>query len=317
MAEVCIAAQNVTALDGGEITRLLQEAGFRVREVEGADGMNEAELASAMGGADAVMAGTERYSFRLLNRLPNLKLISRRGAGTDNVDLATAKKLGICVANTPGVTSAAVAELTMAMLLAADRQLPMHNAALHRGEWKKALASGLMGKTLGLAGFGGIAREVAQRAHAFGMRVLCNYRHRDKAAERQLGVQYATFDELLAESDYLSVHVPLTPETRGMFGAAEFARMKPEAVFVNTARGAVADEDALAAALQSGSIRGAAVDVYSEEPCAHSPLMACENAILTPHIGSFTRQTFAQMNRMCAENIIAFFRDGTCCHLVG
>lgn len=316
MAEVCITAENVTALDGGETVRLLRDAGFAVREIEGAGELDRETLARAIGGADAVMAGTERYDAALLERLPNLKLVSRRGAGWDNVDLAAAAACGIRVANTPGVTGAAVAELTMSLILAADRQLGAHDAAMKRGEWKRILAEGLAGKTLGLVGFGGIGREVAVRARAFGMRVLCYYRRRDAAAEREYGAQYAPLNELLAGSDFVSVHVPLTGETRGMFGAAEFARMKPSAVFVNTARGAVADEAALAEALRFGAIRGAAVDVYGEEPCRQSPLMACENAILTPHIGSFTRQTFLAMNRMCAQNIIAFLLRGSCDNLV-
>lgn len=316
MAEVCITAGNVTVLDGGETVRLLQETGFAVREIRDAGAMDGEALARAIGNADAVMAGMERYSAAVLSRLPNLKLISRRGAGVDNIDMGAAQRQGIRVANTPGVTSAAVADLTMLFILAFDRQLGAHDALMKQGIWSKILADGLVGKTLGLVGFGGIAREVAARAKSFGMQLLCYYRNREEAAERACGIQYAPLDELLAKGDYVSVHVPLTEQTRAMFGAAEFARMKPNAVFINTARGAVADEAALAEALRSGIIRGAAVDVYAEEPCKASPLMGCENVILTPHVGSFTRQTFAAMNRMCAENIIAFLQNGTCEHLV-
>jgi D-3-phosphoglycerate dehydrogenase len=272
----------------------LQRAGAELVSVEG---QHPDEILAAAADCDALLIVSSYVPAAVIECLDRCRVLSRLGAGTDRVDVAAATRRGIVVANVPDFCVNEMAEHIMALLLAWARRLSFMTEAMRRGHWSARHHPGvhrLAGRTLGLVGFGTSARAVAGRASAFGMRLLAWARnppqHREGAA--RLGVELAPLDRVLAESDFVSVHLPLTDQTRRLLGAAELARMKPEAVLINAARGAVVDEAALVAALRERRIAGAALDVFegidvfalSEAPAAH-PLLELDNVLLTPHCG--------------------------------
>ena len=198
----------------------------------------------------------------------------------------------------------------MAYIMYFARRLDLQSASMHRGEWKRSMTYGAKNRTLGLIGFGGIGKEIARRADGFGMNVLYNCRHPQKAWETEYNVHYAPIEEIAQKSDYISINVPLTNETEGMIDASFIESMKHESVLINIARSRIVDETALAKALIGGRIRGACIDVYDSEPCTDSVFRSIENAVLTPHTANFTTENIKSMNELAAENIVKFF-DGT------
>ena len=308
MKKVCITAEGVTEIDRGKTTEALKRSGFEVAEQPYPSFSSEEEFCRFLAGADALLAGTEPLTREVLSCAPKLSVISRRGVGYNNVDLDFCAERGISVAITAGAVEDAVAELTMGYLLNFARKIPSQSHSLSLGNWHRELSHGLSGATLGLVGFGGIGQAVCRLANAFSMRVCYYAPHRHPDAEASLGARYLPLDGLLGESDYVSLHLPLNAATRQMFGLEQFRKMKQSAVFVNTARGGLVEEAALAKALQEGVIAGAAVDVFEREPCSDSPLMGLPNVILTPHSGTFTENTFTQMNLLAAQNITDYFR---------
>lgn len=248
---------------------------------------------------------------------PQLKIIANYAVGFNNIDVREATKRNIIVTNTPGVLTETTADLTWAILLAAARRLGEGERYLRAGRWDSWAPQLLLGvdiheKTLGIFGMGRIGQAVARRAKGFGMRILYTSRSPlDSETARELGATEVDKAVLLAESDFLSLHCPLLPETRHAFGAAEFAAMKKTAVFINTTRGPVVDEAALAAALESGEIFAAGLDVFEEEPKVHPRLLKCENALLIPHLGSATLETRTKMAAIAVSNIVAYYRGKT------
>ena len=254
---------------------------------------------------------TDRIDMEVLDAAgPGLKVISSCAVGVDNVDVAAATARGIPVGNTPGVLTDATADLTFALLLAAARRVVEGDRLVKNGGWKTwelglLLGADLHGATLGIVGFGRIGRAMARRASGFGMRIIFTD---PGPAKPEAGVEatQVDFDTLLRQSDFVSLHCPLTAETRGLMNAAAFAKMKPTAVLVNTSRGAVVDQAALYNALNSKRIFAAALDVTDPEPIpGDSPLLTLENCIVVPHIASASRQTREKMSMMAAENLIA------------
>ncbi len=233
----------------------------------------------------------------LLSLAPRLRVVANCAVGTDNVDLEACRRREIVVTNTPGVLTEATADLTWLLILAVARRFREGDALIRSGTWDgwkpmELMGASLDGKTLGVFGPGRIGTAVARRAEAFGMKVV--------TCDASDGPE--DFERLLAEADVLTIHTPLTPATRGRFGAAELARMKPGAILVNTARGPIVDEGALAAALGSGQLGGAGLDVYEKEPAVHPGLLPLPNVVLQPHLGSATRETRLAMARTaCAE----------------
>ncbi|HOV73539.1 MAG TPA: D-glycerate dehydrogenase [Candidatus Hydrogenedentes bacterium] len=242
---------------------------------------------------------------------PQLKVVANYAVGYNNVDIAAATRRGIVVTNTPGVLTETTADMTWALMMAAARRVTESERYLRAGEWKSwgpqlFLGVDIHGQTLGLFGMGRIGQAMARRARGFDMRVIYHDAVRLPAdRENELNAALVEKQTLLAESDFISIHCPLLPETTHAFGAAEFARMKPTAVLVNTARGPIVDEAALAEALSSRRIFAAGLDVYEREPEIHPALLACPNAVLVPHLGSATRTTRARMAEMAAANLIA------------
>jgi len=244
-----------------------------------------------------------------LSYSPRLRMVSILGTGTDNVDLTAATRRGITVTNTPGVGAASVAELTLALMLALVRSIPLNDSRVRTGRWEHVEAPELAGKTLGLLGLGAIGSYVARLGGALGMRVFGWSFVQDPVRAERLGVELlAERDEIFRRSDVVSLHLRNTPEVRGLVGARELALMKPGAYLINTARGALVDSPALASALRAGLIAGAALDVYTEEPLPpeRNPFLGLDNIILTPHIGAVTREANARSRAMPVDNIIAF-----------
>ncbi|QPH38762.1 2-hydroxyacid dehydrogenase [Pedobacter endophyticus] len=271
------------------------------------------ELIEACKDVDGLVSvGPNKLNAEFLNACKHLKVIALHSVGFDQVDVGEAKKLGIKIGNTPGVLSAATADTAFLLMLAVSRKAFYLHKKIISGDWKNyeptpELGIELNDKTLGVFGMGKIGSELAKKCvAAYGMKVIYHNRSRNEEAEKELEAKYVSFEELLAESDVLSVHTALTSETEGKFSAAVFKQMKPTAIFVNTARGAIHNEADLIEALKDGTIWGAGLDVTNPEPMdKDNPLLSMENVAVLPHIGSATVETRAAMAELIAENIVA------------
>lgn len=246
-----------------------------------------------------------------LERAAQLKIVANFGVGFNHIDVEAATQLGILVTHTPGVLTDATADTALALILAVGRRVVEGDRIVREQRFDHWSPFGFLGrmisgKTIGIVGLGRIGQAVARRAAGFDMRVLYHNRNRLNAAEEQrIGVAYVELDQLLSQSDYVSLHVPLTPQTRHLIGARELTRMKPEAFLINTARGQVVDEVALVDALRRRVIAGAGLDVYENEPRLAPGLSALDNVVLLPHVGSATVETRERMAEMVAENLLA------------
>ena len=253
---------------------------------------------------------------------PPLRLVANMAVGYNNIDVEAARRLGVQVTNTPGVLTEATADLTLALLLAVARRIPEADRFTRAGRftgWQPMLLLGeeLPGKTLGIVGMGRIGRAVARRALGFSMSILySNPQRLPPGSARTLNARFAPLEEVLRQADFLSLHVPYTPQTHHQLNAETLGLMKPSAYLINTARGAIVDEAALVAALQAGRLRGAALDVFEDEPRIHPALLQMEQVVLAPHIGSATRETRARMATTAAGNILAHLRGETPPNLV-
>jgi len=248
-------------------------------------------LAAALADADAlVVRSAVQVDDALMEKAPKLRVIGRAGVGVDNIDAEAATRRGIVVMNTPGANAVAVAELTIGLMLALARKLPAANASMHAGKWEKKNLQGaeLRGKTLGILGLGRIGMEVARRARGFGLEILGSDPFVSAAVARENNIKLVTLDELIAASDYLTLHVGLTPQTTGVINAKTLARMKKGVRIINCARGELVEDEALVAALKSGQVAGAALDVFAVEPPKESPYFELDNVILTPHVAGST-----------------------------
>ncbi len=275
-------------------------------------GMPPEDLARRLAGKDAVICQlTDKMSPAVMDVAPDLKVIANVAVGFDNIDIPAASARGIVAAHTPGVLTETTADMAFMLIMAAGRRLTEAERFLRRGEWREWYVDLLCGydihgATLGIYGLGRIGQAVARRARGFGMKVLYYDVNRlDESIENNLDAAYVDFDRLLTESDFLSVHAPLTPDTRHAIGAPEFAKMKKTAVLVNTARGPLVDEAALADALEAKTIAAAGLDVFEGEPNVHPKLLGVPNVVLTPHIASASIATRTKMCLMAAENVLA------------
>ena len=271
--------------------------------------VTRAELLAAAAGANAVIASDETFDAAVFAALPELRLVTRDGMGYNSVDLEAATAHGVLVTNSP-VMHVATANFAMGLITALVRRIIVADRAVREQGWTRRelfLAPGLDAMTLGVIGYGNIGRGVGQRALAHGMKVLAFSRGLSASQAQRDGVTLAPVERILADSDVVSLHVPLTDLTRGLIGAAQLARMRPGSYLVNTSRGAVVDEAALIEALRSGHLAGAALDVFQEEPVApDNPLLAMDNTILAPHIGSDTTVATVRAVEVCVENILAY-----------
>ncbi len=301
------------------ITRQIPEIGIKILKEKGYDvevGPEEPpsreELLEKIKGADAILSIlTEKINAEAMDAAgPQLKVVANYAVGFDNIDAIEAKKRGIFVTNTPGVLTEAVAEHTIALLFAVAERIVEADEFVRQGKFKSwgpklLLGIDIKGKTLGIVGFGRIGCEVAKRMHdGFDLKVIYYDIKRNEELEKQYHMEYRAFDDLLKESDFVSLHVPLLESTRHLINADKLNLMKPSAVLLNTSRGPVIDEAALAEALKNNKIFGAGLDVFEFEPKVHPDLIGLQNAVLTPHIASATLEVRNKMAEMAAQNII-------------
>ncbi len=256
---------------------------------------------------------TEKVDEELLRAAPKLRIAANVAVGFDNIDVAACTKRAVAATNTPGVLDETTADFAWTLMMAVARRLGEGEALARSGAWKgwdldQLVGTDVWGKTLGLVGFGRIGRAVARRASGFQMRVIYTDAVRvPQGVEKEWKAEFRELNTLLAEADFVSVHVPLLPETRGLFDAAKFERMKPTAFLINTSRGPVVHEAALVAALEAGKIAGAGLDVYEQEPLIH-PGLKRRNVVLAPHLASASVETRTKMACMAAENVAALFK---------
>jgi D-3-phosphoglycerate dehydrogenase len=293
--------------DHPDLRRLAEHGELRHFGTRAAD---RAELFRRLAEAEAIInvRGHTKLDAEALGHAPRLKLISVVGTGVDNIDLAAARERGVLVSNTPGVGAASVVEIGLALLLAVARHVPVTDRLLRQGVWDQRRGPELEGKTVGLLGLGDLGRRFARICQGLGMRTIGWSLRYDPERAAACGVELVEKDDLLRESDVVSLHIRATPETRGFIGQRELALMKPTAILINTARGAVIDNQALLEALQSKQIFGAGLDVHVPEPLPLelNVFTGCENVVMTPHLGGSTWEAVARTQRMPVDNIIAW-----------
>lgn len=306
--QVLITARSVVEV-GAEPLARLRQAGVEIIQTSGERPLRDAELAELVGAIDGIIAGVDQVGPLTLQRaVPRLKVVARNGVGIDTVDVSTATHLGIVVTNAPGVNTEGVADLVFGLMIGVARHLVEADRSVRDSQWVRVLGTELYGRCLGLVGFGRIAQAVARRAGGFEMRVLAVDTAPDEAVARRLGVQLTSLDAVLAEGDFVSIHVPLAADTRQLIGEPQLRRMRPTAYLINTARGGIVDETALARALQEGWIAGAACDVFEQEPPVGSPLLAAPRLLLTPHIGAHTTEAAMRGAEVAVENLLTALR---------
>jgi phosphoglycerate dehydrogenase-like enzyme len=296
---------NVLHKKDGEYAEILRAGGFDVRFPElGHRQLIEPELAATLAGVAATIAGSEPYTAAILADFPELRVISRTGVGFDAIDLAAARDRRVAIGITPGANHDAVAEQAFALLLGIARRVPQNHANVAGGGFERRVPEPVRGRTIGIVGFGRTGRAMAERALAFGMTVIAYDPYPVAPAP---GVRIVDLDEILASSDYLSLHAPMTPETAKLVRTETIARMKPSVRIVNTARGGLIDEADLAAALASGRVAGAALDVFADEPPVGSPLLGAPNTVFSPHLAGIDATSCAAMGAMAAQTIVDLY----------
>jgi D-3-phosphoglycerate dehydrogenase len=294
---------------GDEAVRKLEEADIEpVFEYWHGD-RTEEELLGIVGDVDAILAWIDPFTRRVIEAAPRLKVICRTGIGVDSVDVEAATERGVAVCMTPGSNRHAVSEYAMALILMCSRQLPANLGVIRSGEWKTYMGVDLAESTLGIVGLGSIGREVAQRARGFEMRILAHDTKEDKVFADAFGITHVPLDQLLHESDFVTLHLGLSEQSRGLIDAEKLSLMKPTAYLINTARGPIVDERALYEALKERRIAGAALDVFEQEPLPKdSPLLQLDNIYLTPHAAGSTVNAALATAGMAVDSVIKLLR---------
>lgn len=258
-----------------------------------------------VGDVDALICGEDEVTARVIEAAKNLKVISKFGVGVDKIDIGAASACGVAVCNTPGANSESVADMAFCLMLGIARQLPRTDAEVRQGLWQSIIGCELYRKTIGIVGLGRVGRAVAKRAKGFSMRVIGFDEYPDPQWAEKEEISLVDMDTLLRESDFISLHLPSLPSTRGFIGAGELGRMKPTAYLINTARGEVVDEAALCDALRDGKLAGAGLDVFAQEPPdPASPLLGLPNVVLAPHVAAHTVEAINNMGLMSAQNAV-------------
>lgn len=285
----------------------LKSHGCEVELVPQGKKMSEKELIQNVSEYDALIVGVEKITKAVIEGSKKLRVVAKHGAGFDNIDVEAASRKGIVVTNAPGTNSDAVADLTIGLFLSLARKIPFADRSVKESGWLRIVGFQINGKVLGIIGLGQIGKRVAKRALGFDMRILAYDVIKDETFAQKRGVTFVSLDEVLRESDFVSIHVPLNTSTRRMIGERELGLMKKEAFLVNISRGDIVDEEALYQALKEGKIGGAALDVFSSEPPKGNPLLALDNLISTPHMGAYTYDALRETGMVCAREIIDFF----------
>jgi D-3-phosphoglycerate dehydrogenase len=303
----------ITATSFSEVTRepedRLVEAGYEVAHNPYGRPMTADEMAPLLEGVDGCAAGVDDFSAPAFARADRLKVVARHGAGIDQVDTAECTRRGIVVANLPGANAEAVADMSLALMLAVARHIAAGDRTTKAGQWVNTYGVDLYRSTVGLLGLGRIGKGVARRCRGFDARVLAYDPYFDEEFAREHGVERAeSLEQVMRETDFVSIHMPSNEETRGIIDAEKIGWMKPTAILVNTARGAIVNEDDLADALEAERIFGAGLDVYAAEPPTNSRLLQCERTVTMPHVSSNTPQALLAMGNGVVDAIEAVFR---------
>jgi D-3-phosphoglycerate dehydrogenase / 2-oxoglutarate reductase len=294
----------------GRFRDILTEAGFEMIDPQGGPALSREELLPYLPRIDAMIAGGERMTPELFAMAPRLRAIARTGVGYDLIDLPAAASHKVAVTITPGTNQESVAEQTLALLLALARRIPSNDRLIHEGGWDRSLVAPVRGKTLGLIGMGRIGRAVALRAEAFRMNLVAFDTVADAEFDREHGIRRLSLDELIASSDAVSLHVPLTDSTRGMVNRDFLARMRPGSYLINTSRGGLVVEADLRDALISGHLAGAGLDVLNHEPPEPgNPLLGLPTIIISPHIAGTDLESMREMAEMAAATIVDLYHN--------
>lgn len=304
MPKVLIAPMTLAGI-GGPYVEALRGAGFELVYPKQKNQLVESELLEALRGIDASLAGSEPYTRRVLAAHPQLKVVARAGVGYDAVDVTAATEQGIAVAITPNTNQDAVAEHTFTLILALAKGLISQHEGTIKGSWPRRANLPLRGRTLGIAGLGRIGKAVAIRGACFGMRLLAYEPYPDHAFASKYGLTFVGWDELLANSDFLSLHMPATKEARHLVNRQALAKMKKSSFVINTARGSLINEADLVEALKKGTIAGAGIDVFEEEPPGDHPLFHLANVVVTPHAAGVDLQSRDDMAHSAAQAIVS------------
>lgn len=291
---------------------LLNNHDCEVIKLDGNNGPINLQLAKELPTADAVIAGLEKYDKGLISSTKKLKVISRYGVGYENVDIDAATSQGIAVTITPNANSESVADMAVALMLECARNISVMNTSIKNGQQIRPYGVEMWQKTVGIIGMGNIGNGVAKRCNGFNMRILCFDKYKNKSIDKELNVEYTDFDTLIEQSDFITLHTPLTNETLNMFSQPQFIKMKKDAILINTARGGLVNEKDLYEALLEGTIRGAGLDSTVEEPPYGNPLLSLDNCVITPHAGAATLEASSKMSYLAAKNVISILEDNKC-----
>lgn len=279
--------------------------------------LNADEIVPLLEGVDGYIAGLDYITADVLEKAPDcLKAISRYGAGYDRVDISAAEKRGITVTNTPGVNSESVADLAFGLMLSAARKIPVLDRKVRSGEWPRTTGVEIYGKTIGIFGLGAVGKGIARRARGFSMNILAYDPFLDRAFAEANGIRECTADELLRESDIISLHLPLNENTRKIINREAIAKMKQGAIIINTARGGLIDEAAAYEALKDGRLGGLGLDAFEKEPPGNSPLFELENVVVTPHAGAHTAEAAENMGIVAVQNLIDVLSGKECRNII-
>ena len=278
--------------------------------------LSEDELIPLLSGCEGFIAGLDFVTRAVIENAPKLKVISRYGVGVDRVDIKAAREKGVVVCNTPGVNSNAVADLTFALLLCIARKVPLLDRKTKSGEWPRSTGFELHGKTYGILGLGAVGRAVARRARGFSMKIIAHDPQINREYAAANGIIAASFNEVITQADFLSLHVPLTDETRNIISGEVMKAMKPGVVIINTARGGLIDENAAYELLRAGHLGGLGMDAFETEPPGSSPLFTLDSVVVTPHTGAHTAEATAAMADLSVKNLMDVLSGRSCPHVV-
>jgi D-3-phosphoglycerate dehydrogenase len=284
--------------------KMLTARGYEIQRNNTDRPYQKEEMLNLIRGIDGMIIGIDELSAEIIEKANKLKVISKYGTGLDNIDLPMATKKKIIVTNTPQANIDAVADLAFGLILSLARRIPEADRKTKNGKWEKIIGKSVWKKTLGVIGLGKIGRQVVKRARGFQMNILGFDLIKDKKFAQRYGIKYVSLGKLLQKSDYITIHIPLNDATRGIISYKELEKIKKDAFLINTSRGGIVDEQALYQALRNNQLKGAALDVYSNEPPVESPLKELDNVIMTPHIGAYTEEAIENMGMQAAQNLI-------------
>lgn len=284
--------------------KMLTEKGYEIQRNNTGRPYEKEEMLKLIRDVDGIIIGIDELSAEIIEEANALKVISKYGIGVDNIDINMATNKKIIVTNTPTANVDAVADLTFGFILSLARRIPEADRKTKSGKWEKITGKSVWEKTLGIIGLGKIGRQVVKRAQGFKMNILVFDLVKDEKFAQKYGVNYVNLEELLQKSDYITIHIPLNDATRNMVSYEELEKIKEGAFLINTSRGGIVNEQALYKALRNNKLRGAALDVYSNEPPVESPLKELDNVIMTPHIGAYTEEAIENMSIQAAQNLI-------------